>query len=168
MRAEELDLDESGGIENAAAGIHKRGSTDRRGGIFMADNILHNGFFVIRDLENLRAEIRSGKFHAASGKNQWGGAGLIVESQKTPNRGRVGDVYVISRYAPEISVLLNRLKVICAPCIDFMSKLDFYPALGQAALSYITVKGDDLGVLDHMVLTAENYVMENQAACSNG
>ena len=134
----------------------------------MADNIIHNSAFIFKDLENLRTEIRSGKFRAASGKNQWGGAGLIVESKKTPGRGSLGDVYVISRHAPEIAELLDRLKTICAPCIDFMSKLDFYPAMGQAALSYIAVKGDDLGVLDHMVQTAENYVMENQAACSNG
>lgn len=57
-------------------------------------------------------------------KKEWGGAGIIVTSEKDDKRK--ADIKIITKHAKHISFLLYQLKDIFKKYIDYSNKREFY------------------------------------------
>ena len=83
-------------------------------------------------------DILSGDWTPSSDCEEWGGADLIITSSPIVCDGKV---IVETAYSRELSSLVCELRDRLAGHIDYMSKYEFYPRLGEA-VNRCLAKGD--------------------------
>lgn len=77
---------------------------------------------IIKQLNLLKEKILKEEYKEY--KKEWGGAGLIVTSNKDDKRK--ADIKIITKHAKPITYLLYKLKDIYKEYIDYSNKKEFY------------------------------------------
>ncbi len=77
---------------------------------------------IVKKLELLKEKILNDEY--IKEKGEWGGAGIIVTSNKEDDRK--ADIKIITKHAKPITYLLNKLKDIYKEHINYSNKREFY------------------------------------------
>ena len=91
-------------------------------------------------INDLRTDWISGKWTPDKNRRHWGGADLIVTDKPWEDNA----VMVVTKYAGEISSLIEELRDRLGDHINYINKYEFYPRLGEAANRSIKENGDVL------------------------
>ena len=110
-----------------------------------------------KEIIDLRTDWISGKWVPDSNREHWGGADLIV----TDNPWEDNVIMVVTKYAGEISSLIEELRDRLRDHINYINKYEFYPRLGEAANRCIARDGEILtGIINEVLWEAEVIAVE--------
>ena len=101
-----------------------------------------------QEIIDLRTDWISGRWVPDKNCEHWGGADLIVTDRPRKDRALV----VVTKYASELSSLIEELRDRLRDHINYINKYEFYPRLGEAAYRCITRDGDILTCIINEVL----------------
>lgn len=113
-----------------------------------------------REIIDLRTDWIGGKWAPDSNREHWGGADLIVTDK--PWEDNV--VMVVTKFASEVSSLIEELRDRLNNHINYINKYEFYPRLGEAANRCIARDGDILtGIINEILGEAGDIADEWEA-----
>ena len=113
-----------------------------------------------QEIIDLRTDWISGKWVPDSKREHWGGADLIVTDKPREDSALV----VVTKYAGEVSSLIEELRDRLGDHINYLNKYEFYPRLGEAANRCIAKDGDSLyGIINEILGEAEDIAYEWEA-----
>jgi 50S ribosomal subunit-associated GTPase HflX len=101
---------------------------------------------ILKNIENLRSDIKAGiidlnKIDESSQFEKWGGAGVIISSDKN-RKGHEGDLVIHTIHAKTITWLMERLKDIASESLNYLNKYEFYEKIAVNVQKYTEKKGD--------------------------
>lgn len=107
------------------------------------------------EIKKLRETVKDGDIKVLSRETElFRGADIIIsDDPQCPDSNGLSDyVKVVTPHARELSWIIFQLKEIFSSELDYMNKFYFYPALAEAAKSYIEQAGNDMSGLLMAVL----------------
>lgn len=116
-----------------------------------------------RNIDNLKQDIETGVVNCnridKSRHPEWGGAGVVVTANK--NRLCRDDIlFVCTRFAHVVAWLMERLRDIGEPVIDWQNKYSLYGTMGKAAQDFVEQNGEAGDQAQDLVI----YVLEQARA----
>ena len=130
---------------------------------------------IVEEIQALEQQIQARQWKTAPDQRLWGGADVIVCTEKTDELDRwysesrlvidlnagpqLGRQLVISSQAAAISTLFEKLATIFHDRIDYVNKYRFYGRLAQAANAQLKI-ADDRTVLLAIVDEAKRLALE--------
>ena len=111
---------------------------------------------ILENIKNLRSDIKTGiidldKIDTSSQIGEWGGAGVIISSDRS-REGHEGDLVVHTNHAKTITWLMFRLRDIASGIIDYMNKYEFYGKIAESAPKYIEKNGDSKEIRQDLLI----------------
>lgn len=95
------------------------------------------------ELELLKKKVQQGGFRYKSlGRSGWMGADVTVTSDSTIDPKESHDLIVLIKNPIPLTRLMESLRDICAPYLNFANKYGFYGTIAVLANHYIAKKGD--------------------------
>ena len=98
---------------------------------------------MLDQLELLKNKIQQGGFrYKTSGKSGWGGADVVVTADASINPKESHDKIVLISNPRPLTRLMESLRDICKPYLNYTNKYAFYGRIANIANHYVTQNGD--------------------------
>ena len=124
---------------------------------------------ILQNIYNLRSDIKTGiidldKIDTSSQCGEWGGAGVIISSDRSREGGQSCFV-VHTNHAQTIAWLIFRLRDLASRIINYQNKYKFYGKIAENTQKYIEKNGDSkefrrdllIQLLDEVICLIESW-----------